>query len=292
MVEKKSSTIWIHVMFTLISIFCVAPFFIILSASLSTETVIKTNGYSFIPQGFTFAAYKYIFASPKAILRPYGVTIFCTVVGTVSSLLITTMLGYTLARKDFKPRRVLSFMVFFAMLFNVGLVATYYTFVNFYHLKDTIWAMIIPSILSPWNVFLIKSFMNENPYELIEAAKIDGSGEIRLFFQIIIPIAKPALATVGLFIAFAYWNDWYHCFLYINHDSLTSLQYYLYRIMSEASFMASNTMANQMLTGQNAIPTVTVRMAMCVLAAGPMLVVFPFFQKYFVKGLTVGSVKG
>ncbi len=291
MVERHRFRWLIYLIFILLSIFCVAPFIIILSSSLSTETVLKTTGYSIIPQGFTLEAYKYIFKTPKAILQPYAITIFCTVVGTVVSLIMTAMMGYVCARKDFKAHRFLSFLVFLSMIFNVGLVASYYTNVTFYHLKNTIWAMIVPMLMSSWNVFLMKSFMNDTPFELIEAAKIDGSGEFRLFFQIVIPIAKPALATIGLFIAFAYWNDWYNCFLYVDYAELTSLQYYLYRVMSEASFIATNTMASTMLAGST-IPTTTVRMAMCVLAAGPMLIVFPFFQKYFVRGLTVGSVKG
>ena len=291
MVEKNKNHILINIVFIIVSLFCVAPFFIILSASFSDEMILKTQGYSFFPQGFTTAAYAYIFKTPKAILQPYAVTMFTTTVGTIVSLLLTSAFGYTLARRDFKPRRVFSFLVFFAMLFNVGLVAHYYTIVSLYHLKDTIWVLILPGLVSTWNVFLMRSFMNDTPYELIEAAKIDGSGEFRLFFQIVVPIAKPALATIGLFIAFAYWNDWYTCFLYINHNELTTLQYYLYRVMAEASFLATNTMANTMMSQQN-LPATTVRMAMCMLAAGPMLVVFPFFQKYFVRGLTVGSIKG
>jgi len=291
MVERHPWRWLVYVLFISVSLFCVAPFFIIISASFSDEMMLKTNGYSFLPQGLTLDAYAYIFKTPKAILMPYAVTIFCTVIGTVASLVITAMMGYVCSRRDFKAHKVLSFLVFFAMLFNVGLVATYFTMVSVYGLKDSVWAMIVPMLMSPWNVFLMKSFMNDVPFELIEAAKIDGSGEFRLFFQIIVPIAKPALATIGLFIAFAYWNDWYNCFLYINNNDLTSLQYYLYRVMSEAAFLSTNTMASTMLAARQ-IPTTTVRMAMCVLAAGPMLVVFPFFQKYFVRGLTVGSVKG
>ena len=291
MVERHPWRWLVYAVFIAISLFCVAPFLIIISASFSDEMILKTNGYSFLPQGLTLDAYAYIFKTPKSILMPYAVTIFCTVIGTVASLVITAMMGYVCSRRDFKAHRVLSFLVFFAMLFNVGLVATYFTMVSVYGLKDSVWAMIVPMLMSPWNVFLMKSFMNDVPFELIEAAKIDGSGEFRLFFQIIVPIAKPALATIGLFIAFAYWNDWYNCFLYINNNDLTSLQYYLYRVMSEAAFLSTNTMASTMLAARQ-IPTTTVRMAMCVLAAGPMLVVFPFFQKYFVRGLTVGSVKG
>ncbi|MBQ4321508.1 MAG: carbohydrate ABC transporter permease [Oscillospiraceae bacterium] len=291
MVERHPWRWLVYALFIAVSLFCVAPFFIIISASFSDEMMLKTNGYSFLPQGLTLDAYAYIFKTPKAILMPYAVTIFCTVIGTVASLVITAMMGYVCSRRDFKAHKALSFLVFFAMLFNVGLVATYFTMVSIYGLKDSVWAMIVPMLMSPWNVFLMKSFMNDVPFELIEAAKIDGSGEFRLFFQIIVPIAKPALATIGLFIAFAYWNDWYNCFLYINNNDLTSLQYYLYRVMSEAAFLSTNTMASTMLAARQ-IPTTTVRMAMCVLAAGPMLVVFPFFQKYFVRGLTVGSVKG
>ena len=188
------------------------------------------------------------------------------------------MFSYVLARKDFKLGRVFSFMVFFAMLFNGGLVATYITMVRYYHVKDTILALIIPYIIMPWHVFLMKGFLSDIPMSLIEAAKIDGAGEIRTFFKIVLPISKPALATVGLFIAFTYWNDWYQSMLYIDDASLSSLQYYLYRIMNNIQYLSTSMMSGTVSIDMASLPSETARMALCLLAAGPMLVIFPFFH--------------
>ena len=295
MVEAKESKLANGVItgaFILISIFCVFPILYILAASFSDELILAKEGYSLIPRGFSLEAYRYIFDSPKQILTSYGVTIFVTLVGTAISLLFTTMLGYVIARKDFKLSRVLAFMVFFSLLFNGGMVPTYITMTRYYGLKDTIWAMIVPYVIMPWHVFLMKSFLDDIPTTLIEAANIDGAGEIRTFFQIIVPISKPALATVGLFISFTYWNDWFQSMLYIDKSSLTSLQYYLYRIMNNIQYLSTTMQAGNMGIDLSALPGETARMALCVLAAGPMLIIFPFFQKYFVRGLTVGAVKG
>lgn len=289
--EKVINTI-ITVVFILLGLFCVVPILYVFSASLSDEISLAKEGYSLLPRGFSIEAYKYILESPKAILNSYAVTIFVTVVGTVVSLLCTSMLAYVIARKDFKSGRVLSFMVFFSMLFNGGLVPTYIMMTRYYGLKDSIFALIIPYIIIPWHVFLMKGFLSDIPTSLIEAAKIDGAGEIKTFFKIILPISKPALATVGLFIAFTYWNDWYQSMLYIDDPSLNSLQYYLYRIMNNIQYLSSSMMSGNISMDMSALPSETARMALCILAAGPMLVIFPFFQKYFVKGLTVGAVKG
>lgn len=290
MVEKKTSHIWINAVFIVLSLCCVLPIFLILAASLSDEILLKQNGYSIFPQGFSLEAYKYIFRAPKAILSAYGVSITVTVVGTVLSLLLTTMFAYAISRRDFKGHRYLAFLVFFAMMFNAGMVPTYITFVRMYGLRDNILALILPYLIAPWHVFLMKSFLSDTPVSLIEAARIDGAGEFLTFFKIVVPLAKPALATVGLFTAFTYWNDWYLSMLYVEDQFLISLQYYMYRLMNNISFL-STSMFTAGVDLSN-LPSETARMAMCVLAAGPMLLVFPFFQKYFVKGLTVGSVKG
>lgn len=290
MVEKKTSHVVIHIVFILISICCVVPFFYIVAASLSDETLLKQFGYGLIPRGFSLDAYKHIFEAPKAILNAYGVSIFITVIGTVISLLLTTMLAYVMTRKDFKASRIISFAVFFALMFNAGMVPTYIAVVRWYHLRDNIFALILPYLIIPWHVFLMKSFLADIPFTLIEAARIDGAGELRTFFQIVVPLAKPALATVGLFTAFTYWNDWYLSMLYVENQSLISLQYYMYRIMNNISFLSQSMFTVGIDLSK--LPSETTRMAMCVLAAGPMLIVFPFFQKYFVKGMTVGSVKG
>ena len=290
MVEKKTSHFFIHIVFILISICCVVPIFYIVAASFSDELLLKQLGYALIPRGLSMDAYKHVFESPKAILSAYGVSISVTVIGTVVSLLFTTMLGYVMTRRDFKGSRYISFLVFFAMMFNAGMVPTYIAFVRWYHLRDTLIALILPYVIVPWHVFLMKSFLADTPYTLIEAARIDGAGELRTFFQIVVPLAKPALATVGLFTAFTYWNDWYQSMMYIENQTLISLQYYMYRIMNNISFLSQSMFA--VGVDLSKLPSETTRMAMCVLAAGPMLIVFPFFQKYFVKGMTVGSVKG
>lgn len=291
MVERNNTANFlINIVFILLSIFCVVPIFLVVGASFSDNVALRKEGYSIIPHDFTLTAYEYIFKTPKSILSAYGVSITVTVVGTVLSLLLTTMLAYTMSRKDFKAHKFLSFLVFFAMMFNAGMIPTYITFVRYYHLRDTLAALIVPYLIAPWHVFLMRSFLSDTPVSLIEAARMDGAGEFRTFFQIVVPLAKPALATVGLFTAFIYWNDWYLSMMYIEDQFLISLQFYLYRIMNNINFLTTS----MFTTGVDLtkLPSETTRMAMCVLAAGPMLIVFPFFQKYFVKGLSVGSVKG
>lgn len=290
--KEKAADKILTLLFILLALFCVVPILYILSASLSDEIQLTKEGYSLLPRGFSLEAYKYILESPKPIINAYGVTILVTLGGTAVSLLVTTMLAYVIARKDFKIGRVFAFMIFFSMLFNGGLVPTYIMLTKYYHLKDTIWALIFPYIIMPWHVFLMKGFLADIPTSLIEAAKIDGAGEVKTFFKIIVPISKPALATVGLFIAFTYWNDWYQSMLYIDSPDINSLQFYLYRIMNNIQYLSTSMQAGNISIDIASLPSETARMALCILAAGPMLVVFPFFQKYFVKGLIVGAVKG
>lgn len=290
--KEKAADKILTLLFILLALFCVVPILYILSASLSDEIQLTKEGYSLLPRGFSLEAYKYILESPKPIINAYGVTILVTLGGTAVSLLVTTMLAYVIARKDFKIGSVFAFMIFFSMLFNGGLVPTYIMLTKYYHLKDTIWALIFPYIIMPWHVFLMKGFLADIPTSLIEAAKIDGAGEVKTFFKIIVPISKPALATVGLFIAFTYWNDWYQSMLYIDSPDINSLQFYLYRIMNNIQYLSTSMQAGNISIDIASLPSETARMALCILAAGPMLVVFPFFQKYFVKGLTVGAVKG
>ena len=281
----------INAVFILLSICCVLPLLLILAASFTSERSLAINGYRFIPEELSFTAFTYIFKSPKQILTSYGVTIFVTVVGTFFSVIFTGMLAYTIARKDFKLSRILSFLVFFTLLFSGGMVPSYIMISKYYHLKDTVWAMMLPYIIMPWHVFLMKGFFADIPVSLVEAAKIDGSSEVNTFFKIIIPISKPAFATIGLFCAFTYWNDWWLSMLYIDNPDLTSLQYYLYRIMNNIQFLSSSIQAGNIGIDVGNLPSETARMALCLVAAGPMLIILPFFHKYFVKGLTVGAVK-
>lgn len=293
--EKRSAlmqSIIINMIFILISIACVVPLLYILSASFTDELGLTKNGYSLFPAQFSIQAYQYIFKSPKQIINSYGVTIFVTVCGTAVSLLLTSMLAYVIARRDFKYHRILSFLVLFTLLFSGGMVPSYIMVSRYYHLKDTIFALILPYVIMPWHVFLMKGFFMDVPTSLIEAAKIDGASEPTIFFRIVTPISKPAFATVGLFCAFTYWNDWWLSLLYIDNPALNSLQFYLYRIMNNIQFLSSSMQSGNISIDIANLPGETARMALCVLAAGPMLFVFPFFQKHFVRGLTVGAVKG
>ncbi|MDR2068632.1 MAG: carbohydrate ABC transporter permease [Spirochaetaceae bacterium] len=281
----------INGLFIILSLACVLPLVLIIAASLSTEEGINLRGYSLLPRNFSFQAYKYIFQSPKQLFYSYRITIFVTVTGSLASLLCTGMLAYVIARRDFLLRRFFSFLVLFTLLFSGGIVPTYIMVSRYYHLKDTILALIFPYIIIPWHVFLMKGFFSEMPTSLIEAAKIDGAMEGTIFFRIIVPISKPAFATVGLFCAFTYWNDWWLSLLYIDNARLISLQFYLYRIMNTIQFLATSMQTRSITIDLGDLPGETARMALCVLAAGPMLFIFPFFQKYFVRGLTMGAIK-
>lgn len=281
-----------HVVLLIAGLACLLPLLLVISASFMTDAEIANFGYSFLPKDFSIEAYTYIFEKPQQLLRSYGVTMVVTAIGTTFGLLITAMLAYGISRKDYPLARFTSFYVYFTMLFSAGLVPWYMMVSNILNLRDTLFALIIPYLVSAWNVMLMKGFFADLPTTVIEAAKIDGASEWKTFFRVVVPMAKPGLATVGLFIMLAYWNDYYLSLMFIMDKKLVSLQFLLYRIMSNIDFLKGAIASqNALLTGVQ-IPDKSIRMAMCVLAAGPMLFVFPFFQKYFVKGIAIGSVKG
>lgn len=272
---------------------CIVPFLIILGSSFQTQKEIMNSGYSIIPKKFTVSAYKYILANPRNIVNAYGVTILTSFLTTLLGVLLSASYGYVISRREYRYKKALSFYIFFTMLFNGGLVPTYILISKWLNLSDNIWALILPALASPWYILMLKGFFQELPSSLVEAAKIDGAGEFRIFATIIIPISKPALATIALFYLLSSWNDWWLSMLYIENDKLVKLQYLLQRIMKNIDFLNSDAAVQYGVVGKGAeIPTYSARMAMCVLATGPILMIFPFFQKYFVKGLTVGSVKG
>jgi putative aldouronate transport system permease protein len=236
-------------------------------------------------------AYAYLFRNPKQILNSYFISISVSAVGMLLSLLVNSMIAYPLSRKDFRPRKKISFYVFFTMLFSGGLVPWYMVIIGL-KLQNTFWVLVIPYIVAAWYILLLRTFFQTIPVAIIESAKIDGSSEFRTFFRIILPLSKPALATVGLLIVFQYWNDFWLGLLFISNRNLISLQYMFYKTMANLDFYLKN--ASRLPAGMtlDSIPKQTARMALCVLTAAPMLFVVPFFQKYFVKGLVVGSVKG
>lgn len=285
--------ILLNLLMIILSAAVVVPLLILFSVSLSNEKDIVNNGYKLIPQNLDFAAYKYVFSNPSSILNAYGVTIFSSVMTMVLSVFLMAMVAYPLTRKDFKGRSFLSFYLYFTMLFSGGLVPTYILITRYLNLGDTIWVYILPSLINPWYVFMMRTFFQGIPNEISESVFIDGGTDFTIFFRIILPLSKPVIAAVSLFMLLTKWNDWFTSLMYINDENLISLQYLLQRIMQNIQLIQEGQQAGNInLAAAADIPAETVRMAMAVVVAGPALLVFPFFQKYFVKGMTVGSVKG
>lgn len=279
--------LFVHLVLGLIGLACVIPMMLVISVSLSEEKALARNGYSLLPVGFSTFAYTYILQQPAQILQAYGVTIFVTVVGTLLGLLLCALLGYAISRKDYRLRGALSFYVFFTLLFNGGVVPFYILMTRYLGLKDNILALILPYLVTSWYVLILRTSFAQLPTELLDAARIDGAGEWRIFFQIVLPLSKPVLATIGLFFILRFWNDWFLALLFINDQHLFPLQYLLYVLMANINFLASNPHTTGM-----AIPTQSARMAMAVLAFGPALFSFLLLQKYFVRGITIGGLKG
>ncbi len=275
-----------------LAISCIAPITVLLSVSVSKISDIYENGYRFIPRTFSLDAYKYILSGSSQLLSAYWVTIKVVVIGTVAGLLIMSMMAYGLSRKDFKYRQYFAFFVFFTMLFQAGMVPRYILISNYLHMKNTLWVLIVPVLANAWHIMMLRTYFSSLPEEVMQAAKIDGCGELRAFFVIAIPMTKPALATVGLLTALHYWNDWWLALMYIEQDNLVPLNYLLYRTMSNLEELNRQAMEMGTAAELGDFPSESVRMAMAAAASIPMLLIFPFFQKYFSKGLTVGAVKG
>jgi putative aldouronate transport system permease protein len=274
-----------------LAILCIFPFILIVSSSLTEESVIITEGFKLFPSVFSTEAYSILFKYPDQMIRAYVVTITVTALGTISGLFLTAMTAYCLSRKDFKWRNQFSFFFFFTTLFNGGLVPWYLLLVNYLHMKDTMLALIIPLVLNVFYIIVMKSFMSNIPEAITESAKIDGAGDFLIFSRLIIPLSKPALATIGLFIALGYWNDWYNALLFVSDEKLMPLQYYLYKMLGNMDGMRKAMMGSGAVI-TTSLPTEGLKMAMTIVASGPILIAYPFIQKYFVQGLTIGAVKG
>lgn len=296
---KKSTDIKIfniisYTIILIIALLCLIPFLLVLMGSLTEEKEIIMNGYSLFPNKISLSAYKTALQEPMAIVRAYGVTISLTVLGTALGLFIVSMTGYVLQRKDFEWRNKVSFFFYFTTLFSGGLVPWYILMVKYLHLKDNYLALLLPPLLSVFNIIIMKSYIAGIPQALTESAKIDGAGDFQIFIKVILPLIKPALATIGLFIALGYWNDWYNSMLFINNEKLFSLQYYLYKIVNNIEAY-KNILAQ---TGGSSIgsviemPTESLKMALAIIVTGPIILLYPFVQKYFVSGVTIGAVKG
>lgn len=279
-----------YILVGLVAIICLLPFIMLISGSFSSEQAIRFTGYGLFPKEFTLEAYRIVFKYPEKIARAYGVSIFITVTGTVLGLFITTMAAYVISRKDFKYRNVISFFFYFTTLFNGGMVSTYIFYIQYLHLKDNLLALILPGMVNIFYLLIMRSFVAAVPIALVESAKIDGAGEFRTFLQIVLPLLKSGLATIGLFMALGYWNDWYNAMLYMNSSEKYPLQYMLYDLLQQTQALAR--IASQAGIRVESLPSNTLKLAMAVVATGPIILLYPFVQKYFVKGVTIGSVKG
>ncbi len=288
--NNKKGQIVLTVFFIIFCALVIFPFWLLLSASFSSAESITANGYQLWPKPFDLTAYKFVFSNPTQIIRAYGLTFSYSIVAMFLSVLLMAMIAYPLARSGLRGKKAINFFLYFTMLFNGGLVPTYILLAKVLHLNDTFWIYVLRGLISPWYVFMIRTFFKGIPEEIIESATIDGASEYRIFATMILPLSKPVLATVALFTFLGKWNDWQTSLIYITKPELYSLQYLLQKIMEDIKIIREN--QNLGMDLMQDIPTETVRMAFAVVVAGPALVVFPFFQKYFVKGLTVGSVKG
>lgn len=294
MTESKTFNRVATILLTVLVIITLLPILLIVIASFTEEQTLIRDGYTFFPKNFSLDAYYYMVKQGAVIVRAYGVSIFVTVVGTCLSVLLTTMLAYPMSRKSFKFRNALAFFVFFTMLFNGGIVPSYIMWTKFLHIKDTIWALIIPNYLvTAFNVILVKNFyQNSIPDSLVEAAQIDGASEFTIFRKIMFPLAVPTVATISLFTGICYWNDWTNGLYYISDEKLYSIQLLLMKIMDNIQALRSNSTAALLGTGTVDLPGTSIRMAMAVIGILPILLIYPFVQKYLVKGVVVGAVKG
>ncbi len=293
MVSKERKR-WSHaatIIIGIMSFLAVAPFVLLVIASFTDEQTAVSNGYSYFPAKWSLSAYQYLWNESSTIFRAYGITILVTVIGTICCLLMTSMLAYMLSKKDLPGRRIINFILVFTLLFSGGLVPSYIVYASMLHIKDTLFALLLPNLMmNAFNVILMRNyFQNSIPKELLEAARIDGAKEGTVLFKIVLPLAKPIIATIGMMAALGYWNDWQNGLYYLNNSKLYSIQNILNAINTSVQFLATNSVNG---TGFADIPSTTVRMAIAVVGVLPVLIVYPYFQKYFVKGLTVGGVKG
>lgn len=286
--------IFFHVIFILLALICIIPVIFIFIISISSKESIEAIGYRFIPQEFSLDAYEFLLDEMGTILRALGISVFVTVVGTAIGVMLTTLMGYVLARRTYKLNGFFTMIVFIPMIFNGGMIASYVVNTQFLHLQNSVWALILPLCVSSFNVIICKTFFKTNiPESIVESAQIDGATQLQIFGKIALPLAKPMLATIALFLTFGYWNDWFQSSLYITNNNLLSLQALLNSIQRSMEALANNPAAGvSMIEYMNALPREGAKMAMAIIIIIPIACCYPFFQKYFISGLTVGAVKG
>ena len=295
MVRKNTGEqVALNIVLILLSVAAIAPFLLLLSSSLTLESTLVQEGYRFFPKNFSLYSYEYLFQSGGKIFRAYGITILVTVIGTTLGVLMTTMFAYPLSRRELPHRMVFSFFVFFTMLFSGGLVPAYMMWTQTFHIKNTLAALIIPGLLmNGFYIIMMRSFFTANiPDALIEAARIDGCGEYRILFQIVMPLSLPMMVTLILMMGLGYWNDWMNSLYYVTDEKLFSIQAILNTIITNIQFITSGAGSLASNVDMSKLPSVGVRMAIAIVGIIPVLIIYPFFQKYFIRGIVVGGVKG
>lgn len=291
---SKPTNFGLNILFALLAAACIIPFIFVVIISFTSEQALQMNGYKFWPEEWSLDAYKYIFGSGSQIMRAYGITIIVTILGTLLGLTIMTSFAYALSRKNFAYKKFFTKLIFIPMLFSGGMVASYLVNTRFLGIKNTIFALILPICVSSFHIIILRTFFKTTiPDAIIESAKIDGASEFTLFLKIVLPISLPAIATIGLFLTLGFWNDWFNAMLYIDNNSLIPLQYLLIKLETTMEFLANNTsmMGTNAISAAANLPKDTAKMAIVVITTLPIVFAYPFFQKYFVSGLTVGAVK-
>ncbi|MBR6308634.1 MAG: carbohydrate ABC transporter permease [Lachnospiraceae bacterium] len=294
--SDKKFQIFSHAVLILFSLLALLPMILMFTSSLTDNNELIATGYTYFPKKWSVYAYEYIFSTGNSVVHAYGISVVLTLLGTALALTITTLLAYAISKKDMPGRKIITFLIVFSMLFNGGLVPTYIIYTNMLGIKNSFWALLIPGLLmNGFNVMLMKSyFVSSIPEEILDAAYIDGAGETRTFLSVVIPLSKPILATIALFAGIAYWNDWMNGYIYLTkRTDLYSVQNLLNRMMQNIQFLSqSSSNVQNANVGLSAIPMASVRMAMAVVGILPIIIIYPFVQKYFVKGITLGGVKG
>ncbi len=292
--EKRFRAIALVVML-IWTVICLAPFVLMISASVTDEQALLRDGYTFWPSRINLASYEYLWAKRETIFRAYGISIFVTVIGTCVNVMITSLFAYPLSRKDFKWRNTFAFIVFFTMLFNGGMTASYIIWTQIFHIRNTIWALLLPNyLMSGLNILLVRNYYTASiPVEILEAARVDGASEMGIYMRIMVPLSKPVMITISLFAGIAYWNDWTNGLYYISDSKLYSINVYLNQLMNNINLLKqqSSLAEGANLAGVD-LPSVGVRMAIALVAVLPVALVFPFIQKQLIKGVVIGGVKG
>lgn len=290
---KTSTNIIFNLVFLILAIMCVIPLLFVFSISISDEEVLRTNGYQLFPQVLSASAYEFLWNERMTILRAAFMSVAVTIIGTILSIALNTSMGYVVSRRTFKLKKLYTWMLFIPMVFNGGMLASYVVVNNILKLNNNIWALILPLACSAFSVTICRTFFRTTvPDSIIESAKIDGAGQFRIWSRIVLPISKPVMATIGMFAAFGYWNDWFQASLYIQDTKLQTLQSLLNQMQKNIEYIANNPYGGLSLQEYKlGMPTESVRMAIAIVIILPIACTYPFFQKYFISGLTIGSVK-